>query len=36
MNNPAAVYQHIMAPMLPLLQTEIEQLKNDDYTLSLK
>ena len=36
MNHSATVYQHIIAPMLPLLQKEIDQLKNDAYTLSLK
>ncbi len=36
MNHSATVYQHIIAPMLPLLQKEVDQLKNDAYTLSLK
>ncbi len=36
MNHPATVYQHIIAPMLPLLQKEVDHLKNDNYTLSLK
>ncbi len=36
MNHSATVYQYIIAPMLPLLQKEVDQLKNDAYTLSLK
>ncbi|VAW29464.1 hypothetical protein MNBD_BACTEROID06-1372 [hydrothermal vent metagenome] len=36
MNNPATVYQYIIAPMLPLLQKEVEKLKKDNYRLSLK
>jgi hypothetical protein len=36
MNNPATVYQYIIAPILPLLQKEVDQLKKDNYTLSLK
>ena len=36
MNHSATVYQHIIAPMLPLLQKEVDQLKKDNYTLSLQ
>lgn len=36
MKNPTTVYQHIIAPMLPLLQKEVEQLKKDNYSLSLQ
>lgn len=36
MNPPKTVYQHIIAPLQPLLQKEIDQLEDDNYTLSLK
>jgi hypothetical protein len=36
MNPSGTVYQHIIAPMLPLLQKKVDQLKNDAYTFSFK
>ena len=36
MNQPLTVYQQIIAPIIPLLKKEVDQLKGDDYTLSLK
>lgn len=35
MKHPASVYQSIVAPLLPLLKKEADQLKKDNYTLSL-
>jgi hypothetical protein len=32
MNHSATIYQRIIAPMLPLLQKEVDRLENDTYS----